>query len=165
VPNVKATIATGPIAVPKPGSYYSTYGADSSGDVSPATVTIPANAGAPVNLPDPTGLPFVPYPNGNSNPDPNSSGVIIQSSIPPQFNLGLPTQSGPWSAADRQQAQTMLLTGLSMAIIGPIAGGAGAGGTGLGLGLGGSGAGSSTVVTVQMFGSAAGLSQLINTVR
>jgi hypothetical protein len=58
----------------------------------------------------------------------------------------------------------MLLTVASMAIIGPIAGGAGAGGAGLGLGLGGSGAGSRATVTVQMFGNAAGLSQLTNTV-
>jgi hypothetical protein len=69
VPNVKAAIATGPISVPKPGSYYAAYGADSAGDVASATVTIPANATAPPNLPDPTGLPIVPYP--------NSSGVIV----------------------------------------------------------------------------------------
>ena len=158
---MKATIATGPISVPKPGSSYSTYGADSSGDVSPATVTIPANATAPPNLPDPTGpngLPIVPYPNGNSNPDPNSSGVIIQSSIPPQFNLGLPTQSVPWSAADRQQAQTMLITMTGIFIVGPVAGGAGAGGAG----LGGWGTGAGTGLTPQMFGGAAGLSQLID---
>jgi hypothetical protein len=106
-----------------------------------------------------------PRPHRSSHrPLPQQFGSHCLGSIPPQFNLGLLTQSVPWSTADRQQAQTMLLTVASMAIIGPIAGGAGAGGAGLGLGLGGSGAGSRATVTVQMFGNAAGLSQLTNTV-
>jgi len=164
VPNVKATVATGPIAVPKPGSYYALYGDATYADGTPATVTIPANATAPINLPNPStaNLSVVPYPNSNSNTDPTSYSVIIQNSIPPQFNLGLPSQGGPWSAADRQQAQTMLLAAAGILIVGPVAGTYGAGGAALG--FGGSGAGTSAAITVPMFGSAAGLSQLINTV-
>jgi hypothetical protein len=158
-----------------PGSATPSSAAPSSTVVQKA---IDKAAGGPIQFNFPSQAQMVDNILSTARATPTSAGAVLNSSVPGQFQVGLPTGPVPWSDADRQQANTMLTAGFAAAGI-FATGGLGSLGEGsyaiqaitesqnafTGIRFGQAAATAGTGLSVTMFGSPAGASQLINQIR